>query len=90
MFVKFLETESAPEAKPLPLPVDRMVEEEKRRAEQHQRAEFNPFIAPSASSSFGQRPGINIPSSHLSTGASSVSGAQSHPLLIGEKSEIRA
>lgn len=46
MFVKFLETESTPQSAPLPLPVDKMVVEERLKAEQHHRAAFNPFVAP--------------------------------------------
>lgn len=76
LFVKFLETESAPKAKPLPLPVDQMVEEERKKAELHQRAAFNPFIAPASMSEAV----TSTPYRSLQTASSS---SASHPLLIG-------
>jgi len=72
LFVKFLETESSPAAEPLHLPVDRMIAEERQRAEQHQRAAFNPFL------------GHPVPSTPGTTPSRPARDQPAHPLLIGK------
>lgn len=66
--MKFLEAESAPKPTPVPLPVDRMVQEEKDKAELHHRAAFNPFIGTTAASRGG--------------GSGGGANTGNHPLII--------